>query len=84
RTAKAFNVLVGVGNKRFFNESFFLDYQFGMTWMFWSNTNMYVTSLDNGTVGPNYNAQNALELQMRQMDTRRQLFTLNLTAGMVF
>jgi hypothetical protein len=45
---------------------------------------MYVASLENGTVGPNYNAQNALELQMRQMDTRRQLFTLNLTAGMVF
>lgn len=84
RTAKAFNVLVGIGNKRFFNESFFLDYQFGMTWLFWSNTNMYVTSLDNGAVGPSYNAQNAVELQMRQMDTRRQLFTLNVTAGMVF
>lgn len=84
RTAKAFNVLVGIGNKRFFNESFFLDYQFGMTWVFWSNTNMYVSSLENGVVGPGYNVQNSVELQMRQMDTRRQLFTLNLTAGLVF
>jgi hypothetical protein len=84
RTAKAFNVLVGIGNKRFVDESIFIDYQFGMTWLFWSNTNMYVSNWDNGAVGPGYNAQNNVELQMRQTDTRRQLFTLNLTAGMVF
>ncbi|MCX8484001.1 MAG: hypothetical protein ORO02_02160 [Bacteroidia bacterium] len=84
RNTKGFNVLVGIGNKRFFNEQFFLDYQFGMTWLFWSNVDAYNNYYDVQAVGAAYNVQNSIELQMRRADTRRQLFTLNLTAGMVF
>jgi hypothetical protein len=84
RATKGFNVLVGVGNKRFFNQSYFLDYQFGMTWLFWSNISYYNNLDQDAAIGPSFNVQNSIELQMRQVDTRRQLFTFNITAGMVF
>lgn len=84
RDVKGFNVLVGVGNKRFLDKSYFIDYQFGMTWLFWSNVASRNNQYSETPSGPTYNFQNAVELQMRQVDTRRQLFTFNLTAGMVF
>jgi hypothetical protein len=55
-----------------------------MTWLFWSNVDAYNNYYDVQAVGAAYNVQNSIELQMRRADTRRQLFTLNLTAGMVF
>lgn len=84
RATKGFNVLVGVGNKRFVSPDLFVDYQFGMTWLFWSNINYSYDYSQNTASGPAYNVQNSIELQMRQIDTRRQLFTLNLTVGKVF
>lgn len=84
RDVKGFNVLVGVGNKRFLDKSYFIDYQFGMTWLFWSNVGLSSNRYTETPSGPTYNFQNAVELQMRQVDTRRQLFTFNITAGMVF
>jgi hypothetical protein len=84
RDAKGFNVLVGIGNKRFLDKSYFIDYQFGMTWLFWSNVGLSSNLYSETPSGPTYNFQNAVELQMRQVDTRRQLFTFNITAGMVF
>jgi hypothetical protein len=82
RPVQSFNVLVGIGNKRFFQKNWFLDYQFGMTWMIISNATTY-SDFDQ-TTGPRHNSQNAAELRMRMADTRRQLFTLNITTGMVF
>ena len=82
RPVQSFNVLVGIGNKRFFQKNWFLDYQFGMTWMITSNATTY-SDFDQ-TTGPRHNSQNAAELRMRMADTRRQLFTLNITTGMVF
>jgi hypothetical protein len=82
RPVQSFNVLVGIGNKRFFKNNWFLDYQFGMTWMMSSNATMF-SDFDQNR-GPSYNSQNAAELRMRMADTRRQLFTLNITSGMVF
>ena len=84
RDVNGFNVLLGIGNKRFLDKSYFVDYQFGMTWLFWSNVGLSSNRYTETPSGPTYNFQNAVELQMRQVDTRRQLFTFNITAGMVF
>ena len=84
RPVQSFNVLVGIGNKRFIDRDFFIDYQFGMTWMFWSNSGAYYNYNYDDPKGASFNAQNATEMEMRRNETRRQLFTLNITTGMVF